>query len=325
MIDFDQWYIENKGKVIDPRNPYIIDHDINELLAEKNKGTERADTTNIREMDEHFRWKRSFVNCWTGIPNAGKSTFLMYMALVKSLVDDWKWCLWTPEMLDGKRSGNKVQITANSVINELIFMKTGRSVYKHYDVYHLPLISDEEYVDAYDWVIKHFFIVDLKNPDFNTVKTSFMNIWEDEHYDGMIIDPWKNIVLPGLKRSDLELAELFADIKMMALKTNTTVNIVAHPKSQSDMRSKDGGYRMATQFDLSGGAMWNNSMDGIYTYYRPYEVNDNGEMIQSGIAQFHNLKQRKPQIVAHTGMVDNIEFRYKTNRFYFNGRCPITG
>jgi len=60
-------------------------------------GFESATTTNIPELDVYWKWKRGEITLLSGIGNYGKSTFLKFIMLMKSIKEDWKWALFAPE------------------------------------------------------------------------------------------------------------------------------------------------------------------------------------------------------------------------------------
>lgn len=302
----------------------LILPDLATAIDEFDHGKPIGEAARISVVKENYSWKRGFVNCWTGWPNDGKSTFLMFMALMKSLVDGWKWCIWSPEMynayLDSKK---KMVISANDLIDELVFMKTGLTPYKHFKAnYGVNQMAKKDYVDAWHWINEHFVFVNVRDRKYNSLIDTFKFYHDQYNFNGFILDPWKNIDDTGESlRQDQFLKNAFAEIKQFSLESNSTFNIVAHPRSDKDPKNPDGSYKVCTQFSLSGGSEWNNGMDGIYTVARPFRHRNP----QDPRVAFYNLKQRKQQLVGKCGVYDKIEFNFETNRYYFDGYCPIDG
>ena len=296
--------------------------DIERSLHEFEVGKEIGSPSWISALDLTFSWKRGFQYCLTGHPNSGKTTFMFFLMILKSMRDGWKWLIWSPEMLDSFRQDGKVKISASDIYDELAFMYLGENVYRHYyQKYNFPMVSRELYQEALYWVKQHFFVIQPEDNKYQSLVDNYLYFYEKLGTDGICADPFKNLIMPDGDRYDNILHRVFADIKLITLDTNACWNWVAHPKADKNFRNTDGSYRIATQFDLAGGAAWNNSMDVITTYYRPWVHKD----YQDPLGEFHTLKVRKQQLLGRPGAYKHIEFQFKTNRFYFDGECPIDG
>jgi hypothetical protein len=100
------------------------------------------------------------------------------------------------------------------------------------------------------------------------------------------------------------------------------MNWIAHPKSGvSRVANKNGEDVLVpcNQYMLSGGAAWDNGMDGIYSIQRPNSLID----ITDPSVRFHNLKQRMQDLVAERGMIDDIIFDIKNRRYIFSDYSPL--
>lgn len=312
------------AKKIDPREDAIVPLDMGSQLNEFVNGKPTGENARIPVLHENFSWKKSFVNCWTGWPNDGKSTFFQFMMLTKSLVDGWKWCIWSPEMYNAiKDDKGKMRISASDIIDEIVFMLTGKNPYKHFEQkYGTKQMPSEEYIKACNWVQEHFIFIHPKDRKFSNLLDCFRYAHEIYNVQGFLVDPFKNIdhSEEGNGRFDLYLDKIFSETKEFALETNTCFNYIAHPRNE-DPRAADGSYKVCTQFMLAGGAAWNNNMDGIFSIARPYKHNN---PLDPRVA-FLTLKQRKQQLVGRAGIYSKIEFDFFTNRYYFDGKCPIDG
>lgn len=309
------------AQLIDIRDESLLEPDLAIMIKEFKEGKQIGEDGRVAALKDQFSWKRSFVNCWTGNPNAGKTTFQQFMAVVKSKYDGWKWCIWSREMINAYNDNGKIRISASDIYDEIIHMITGKNPYKHFTEMHgIEQMTIEEYMEALDWVEKHFYVIEPKDKSYESIIDTFMYLYEKKGFDGFIIDPFKNLKLPDGRTDDV-LHRVFDDFKECSLKTNTSVNIIAHPKSSNDNKNQDGSFKLVTQYELSGGAAWNNSMDGIFSVYRPFiHKNPNDKRMY-----LYHLKQRKKHLVGLTGVYKDIEFNWKTNRYYFDGYCPLDG
>lgn len=308
----DAIIIDDKSGVI-PNNEYV-------LMAEYHDGQQSGSPCMIEPMTKNFSWKKNFQNCWTGYPNDGKSTFVLFLMVIKSLVDGWKWCIWSPEMISSQRINGRIIVNANDLINEIVWMVTGLTPYKHIEEKYLDTkrIVLETYQEAYKWVFKHFVFLNPSDKTPEGLIEIFYILHDKYNFDGFLIDPFKNIKQNSNDRYDIWLESVFAQFKNMANDTYTSMNWVAHPKANVT-RVVNGVLQPCTQYMLSGGAAWDNSMDGIYSVFRPNTLSNPRD---TGV-EFMNLKQRKQELVAERGVVDSVNFNIRTRRYEFKGIDPI--
>lgn len=310
----------NQEFSVDPRfEESLITTDKSHALQVYDEGEKNGDFANVDLMENNFSWMRGFVNCWTGLPNFGKTTFFMFMALVQAKMAGWKWCIFSPEEIMSYKRGNVVHKTALDIQNNLIYMLTGKCTLKRYAHKHkIEYIDQFLYLDCLDWIDQYFKIIQPKEKTYKNLIDNFRYFHEYFGIDGFLIDPFKNLEGEGGGRTDVYLNKIFADCKDFALETHTSFNFIAHPRGGNYRNEDTGEFRFVTQYDLAGGAAWDQAMDGIYSYHRPQihaQFSPNVE--------WYNLKQRKQKLVGMTGMVDNIMFSRKQNRFFFDGVCPL--
>ena len=304
----------------------LLSPDHERMLWEFRNGKPIGSPCHIPQLSKIFSWKRGFQYCFTGNPNAGKTTFTLFLMLIKSMVDGWKWLIWTPEMLDSytyrELGKKKVKITATDVYDELIYMRLGKNIYKHYETrYGYKQCSEQEYAEGLEWVKKYFFVIQPEDNKYQSLIDNFQYFYETLGTDGFLADPFKNLIFEDNARADNILHRAFADVNLMAKDTDSVWIWIAHPKSMTRPIGEDSTPRVVSAFDLAGGAAWYNSMDFIGSYHRPnIHIKYSDPM-----GEFHSLKIRKQQLVGLPGSFENIEFLFRSNRFYFDGVCPVDG
>lgn len=300
-------------------NP-IISIELRSLLNEFENGKEVGESAGIEGvMSEKFTWKRGFQQCWTGWPNDGKTTFFMYMALIKGLLDGWHFCIWPPEMFSSEKVGDKIIRNPNDIVDELIYMLTGQCPYKHFHgLYGIPQMSKGLYNESVEIIKKYFTFIHPRDKTIDGIIEAFNIVHDKRPVDAFLVDPFKNI-RQDQGRSDLVLDEAFSKFNDFVIDTNSVMNWIAHPAKQQEVKDKDGAYKIVDQNMLLGGAAWDNGMDAIYSVYRPLRH----ESVNDPTVEFYALKKRKQQLTGRRGVVKDIEFNIKTNRFYFNDICPI--
>jgi len=314
-------FIQNKennqtGFNMDKRiNPDICEISENLLINEFDNGVQIADKCDIEPLKNVFSWKRGFQNCFTGYPNEGKTQFTLFLMTVKSLKSGWKWVFWSPEMKSASFHNGTVEVHYNDLVNDIIAICSGLTVYKHIaEKYKAPRITKETYLYWVKWVKEHFICLDPKNNHIDHIYDLLMNTYEKQGFDGILIDPFKNVGLDEGGRDDQKLDKLFYKFKDLAIRTNTVMNWIAHPKANVQ-REIDGEKQVCSQYMLLGGASWDNNMDGIYSVFRPNTILD----IKDTTVNFHNLKQRKQDLTTERGSFNEINFDVKTKRYTFEG------
>lgn len=314
---------ESTVKTIKNQNALVV-MDREDLLDEFTTGQATGENSQVPQMtgddgEPRFSWKRGFSNCWTGNPNDGKTTFFNQMALTKAVKDNWKFCLFTPEMVSSRRREGIVKINAHDIINELIHSLTGKVPYKHWK--NGEKLTADEYMEAAEKINQWFKVINPHDRDYKNIIDVFMYYYEKYGFDAFLVDPFKNVRYDLNTRTDLMLDRIFDDFGQLAIDTDAVMNFIAHPKSQEDVRNSDGTFKIIYPHMLLGGSSWWNNMDAIYSIYRPNKHIDSFDPW----VEFYNLKQRKQQLVARVGKIDSIKFEYYENRYYFSGVCPIDG
>jgi hypothetical protein len=311
--------------------PPILDIMINEWQ----NGAEIGESCRVAELEKYFSWKRGFINCWTGFGNNGKTQMFFFLALLQAVYDKKKVCIWSPEMMSSHRTWEevggkkkaKVRVSANDIYNELIWMMTGSTPYQHIsDRYKVPKIGMPEYMKAKEFIEEHFFVLYPKDRTHTGIINSFRQYYEMEGIDIFLADPFKAFKQSNDERTDLMLNEYFIEAKEFSIETHSSFNYIAHPKNLSDVREKGkngqkGAFKVVDQFMISGGAAWDNNMDGIYSIYRPERHLD----LSDPKVHFWNLKQRKQELVGSTGVCEGIVFDPVKRKYYFNNVCPMDG
>ena len=273
--------------------------------------TEIGKFCGINEISDIFSWKKGFSYLFTGSPNTGKSTIVLYLFLVMSIRFGYKWCVWSPEMIDSYAEQKSIIYHAKDLIYLLVWTLEGKTPYEYYSQKHgCEYLQDIS--SAYNWVIDHFKFIHVNDRTPAGLMEAFKEFNDKYNFDGFLIDPWKNVKQDITTRSDIWLEDCLHEFKRFSLETNTILTFVVHPKSLKDYKDADGNFRVITPFDLNGGAAWQNSMDVIISLRR---LENNTE--------WHTFKVRKQHLIGKRGTFENITFDMDKYRFYFNGNDPL--
>lgn len=273
-------------------------------------GKARGETTHCEEIDKLFTWKRGFLYCFTGWPQAGKSQAMLFLAMLKARFAGWKWLVYTPE------SGS-----ADEYFDELVHCLVGKST----DPTFRNQMSQAEYEDAIAFINQYFIFIDddeLEKQDIAPTPEALRDIGEYYHkhhgISGFIKDPWNSLALDMEIRDDKYLRNQLTAEKRLAIKLNIVNVILAHPKEFTGIYDPEKGLPMPKPRNLAGGAMWNNRCDVIGAFHRPYVHKDPRDT--NVIMATHKVKQQR--LVGSLGELDMV-FQPAENRYNINGRCPL--
>ncbi len=311
--------VENK-----PDNVFIEMNQSPRELIKIEDGT--SSPCHIPMISHMFSWKKHFSYLFSGGANVGKSTYTAYLMILKSLIDGWKWCIWTPEMEDAMLVGKKkVNYHMKDFINLLVWTLTSYTPFEYVSKKRdLHKLSDKEILTAYEFINDHFKFVHMYDRTPGGILEAFRTMSNRYDIDGFQIDPWKSVRQDMNKRDDLWLEDTLSLFKEFSFETDSLLMFIVHPKTLRDSKitsgDEAGEYRVITPYDLNGGAAWNNSMDVIVSL-RP---------IMKGRPYIHHLemytsKARKQHIFGVKDVYKEIYFNTKRYRYYFSNEiyCPI--
>ena len=113
-------------------------------------------------------------------------------------------------------------------------------------------------------------------------------------------------------RTDKYLETILSDFSKFAQVNKVYFIIVAHPTKMR--KGDDGNYPEPDVFDIADGAMWNNKMDNILVYHRPFKNDET----RTHICTFSSKKVRRQKIVGRPGTIQ-FELSRAHRRYLFNG------
>ena len=248
-------------------------------------------------MDDYFRWKKGELNLFVGYGNHGKTFFALQLMLTKSIWDDWKWAVFSPE-----------NYPANDFYDDIVEMYAGKW---------LRDMSEDEYTQACHFISEHiFYVYPEDGHDVHSINERFRYLVMKKGIDGVMIDPFNQLdhLQKAYQREDQYLSEIFKDLKRFALLNNICYNIISHPKNPT--YAQDKSLPIVDMYDIAGGAAWGNKMDQIISYYRPnFHIDKNDPQVKIYIQ-----KLKRKRTGGQLGDFDLV-LNWKKKR-YAN---PITG
>lgn len=266
------------------------------------RGFEKIMGIGVPELDYLFKPKRGEISLLTGIGNYGKTAWQKSQILSRIIMYGEKVATFSPE-----------DTPAEEYFHDFVEMLLGCEC----TPFNPNRPSGEVYEAAYDFVSKHIFYIsaEMLSPTPQYIKEKFLELIVQEKVDFCCIDPFNQMTndYKGFGgRTDKYLETLLSDFSRFAKKNDVYFWIVAHPKLME--RDKSGNYKCPDVFDVADGAMWNNKMDNINVYHRPFAQTDPN----NPLAEFHSKKIKKKS-VGRKGFI-LVEYLWERRRFFIEGK-----
>ena len=299
--------VDNIVKEDDGRTKDVIyGIDVKEqALSLYDNGYVKVSGINVPELDEKFKPKRGEITLLTGIGNYGKSSFKKWYQAMRIIMYQEKFGTFSPE-----------DNPPEEYYHDFVEIILGCDCTPNNP--NRPSKQTYEYV--YDFVCKHIFYVYPKDvtPTPEYIMEVFLELIVKEKIDGCDIDPFNQMTnnYSGFMGRDKYLEWVLTLFGRFSQINNVFFWIIAHPKLIE--KGKDGNYSCPDVFDVADGSMWNNKMDNILVYHRPFAQTDPN----NPTAEFHSKKIRRQKVVGKKGFI-LFEMLFKTRRYFFNGLDPL--
>lgn len=268
-------------------------------------GFAKVNGIGVSYIDNHFKPKRGEITLLTGIGNYGKSSWKRWYQVFRAVLYNEKFGTFSPE-----------DNPPEEYYHDLVEILLGCDC----SPYNPTRPSISVYEKAYDWICEHFFYVYPKDaaPTPTYIKEIFLELIVKENIDGCDIDPFNQLSnnyqsFPG---RDKYLEFVLSDFQRFAIINDVYFWIIAHPTKLS--KEQNGNYPCPDVFDINDGAMWNNKMDNILVYHRPFAQSSPLDPT----CEFHSKKIRRQKTVGKKGM-EVFEMKFDIRRFIFMGADPL--
>lgn len=301
-IDVKKEFVDEKGDNYRVEDVvYGIDVKDKALLINQN-GFDKVMGVGIKELDYIFKPKRGEITLLTGIGNYGKTAWQKSQLLSRIIMYGEKIATFSPE-----------DTPAEEYFHDYVEMLLGCEC----TPFNPNRPANDIYEAAYDYISKHIFYIsaEMLSPTPQYIKEKFLELIVQEKVDFCCIDPFNQMTndYKGFGgRTDKYLETLLADFSRFAKKNDVYFWVIAHPKLME--RDRSGNYKCPDVFDVNDGAMWNNKMDNITVYHRPFAQTDPS----SPVAEFHSKKIKKKS-VGRKGFI-MVEYIWDRRRFFIEGR-----
>lgn len=275
------------------------------------QGLGNGETTHWPCLNDYWTWLRKEITAITGYANQGKSRFIQSVMLIKAALSGWRFCVYVPE-------------NEEDFYVEMAEMLVGRTAnIKFRD----SRMEWEDLEKALHWLYAHFTV--LTAPEGATPQQLLDQVATlnkeardsgQRPFDGLLKDPWNQLVHDFQSREDLYLSQQFSVLKRFAIKEDMAVLVTAHPAGQ--VKSREGKLMVPDAYSISGGKMWANKFDNVMAVFRPdfpdpkvelwvHKIKKQGRVGRPGMLELNydvKLHRYFPEIGAAVHPLDNVSF-----------------
>lgn len=276
-------------------------------------GLKRGTHTGFENLYEKYSVKKGSMTFIIASPAVGKTAILYEMLINLAEFSDYKIAIFSPE------GGSPTDLYAEILWAYL------RKPFLMNDIVNA---SDKEVEEAYDFIGKHFYIIDSGLKDL-TAESFFRSVEDIEKedkvkIDAIVIDPIVELnINPESKRDDIALGSFLTRVRKFSSDKNIHTFIAIHTKAMQMLsKKKDDGttmlyYPQPTFFDTMGGMMWSRKGYMVMSLWRPPvelmhpEENRPYERNETII----EILKVKPKIMGRVGKV-SLYYDMMSSRFY---------
>lgn len=273
---------------------------IDEMLFDLENGKIKGTTTYIDEIDQFWTWRKGELNIFTAYANEGKSKMIRFLALIKSLEENWKFAFNSPE-----------DFPVKEMYDDIIHTLSGKTTDKFNEFN--ELITKEHYLQCYNMIKDKFFFSYIKPPNntFENAIKEFQKLHEEFGIDSFIFDPMmkfqKSKNCPDrVEEYSTYVVTLLSDF---ARSTNTSVHLIVHQLTPQREEGK-GNYRKPNMYSARGGGQIADGSDNVLILQRPEYATDK----KSTKVLFGSDKIKNQKLVGIPGETF-FEYNRKTNRY----------
>jgi hypothetical protein len=278
------------------------------LTSLRKEGVKKGAWTGFDSLFDKYSMKKGSTTYIYAGAHQGKSQFGFELMMNLAQYNGWKWAVYSPE------TGSPTEVFA-----ELLWVY----LRKPFLINDTMTATDEETEMAFEFINKHFYIIDSGLQDL-TIEGYYTAVEEIEEsqfieIDGCFIDPFTEIktdVSQGV-RDDIAIGQILTRVRKHSSDKNYHTIVTVHTKHQQAKYKNGVPYvDKPTMNDIAGGMQWSRKGMMIINVWRcPFGLEDgNGVPYEPNQVEITVVKA-KPKIVGKLGKI-TMYYDKLTNRYY---------
>lgn len=219
------------------------------------KGLQRGYTIGFENFDSLCSFERKRLCILTGIPSAGKSAWLNFLAVRMNILYDWKFAFFSPESMP-------IDYHVSTLIELITGKKFGEST--------LPQI---EYEAAKEYANDNFFFIYPESYTMGSILEKAKSLVRRKGIKALVIDPYNRVESEqDYRQSETQhISKVLDQLTNFAQQNDVLVFLMAHPTKMP--KNPDGKFQVPTLYDISGSANFYNKADFGISVHRDKEFN----------------------------------------------------
>lgn len=287
----------NKAYDFPIENVSIANEYLEEMLSDFDHGRERGKSTGFQSLDPHFSLYPGWLYMMNGYPNEGKTTVMLNIMAVSTILYGDKWGIYSPENYPVKNVIDTLaEIFLNNTSNPEI--KTRIKKYDYKDV-----ITEH--------IANHFFFV---NNDEGYTPNELLIVKEElikkKGITGFFADPWSALNHTDMERREDHYIAQCLNREIRLAKRYNIMNIISHhPPKPADVK---GVLKAPHPYQLSGGSMWWNKSDVIFAIHQVNRMDFSDNKVGFHVQKVKEVKLFGEKTNPEEPVV--FEYQHRTNR-----------
>jgi len=257
-------------------------------------GVEKGASVGYPSLDKYYTVKTGYWTVITGVPGAGKSSFVDQIIHNLTVVEGWRVAVCSPENqpLETHYS-HLIQLHSRKPFHDMPFRKG---------------VNQEDLDAGKQWAQDKIKMIMPDEKDFTieSVLTTATQAIKKYGVRALVIDPWNEFVHDHPDQTETEyISEAISRIRRFARKHDIHVFVVVHPRKIEKMPGKD--YPVVSPYDIAGSSTWWSKADSILSLWR-------SQLAPDGITDIH-IQKIKPKYAGMQGMVQ-LKHDYITGCYF---------
>lgn len=234
-----------------------------EIIQQYQHGLKKGRSTGYPVLDAHFTMRDGHFIVLNGYPGMGKTSFALNLAMLSTLMYDWKWGIYCPE-----------NYPVSDAYRMLIELYVGES----FDKTNKTHMNMHQMNKAIDFIDNHIYFVNqesyIKSYSPRELREIAAKMIKKYGINGFISDPW-NSLDHDMRGDNIDnyLQRELSDEQKFAANHRIIKVVNVHPPTP--IRQKENSYRPPTMFEITGGAIWAKKAYEMVCVHIPPKVDNN--------------------------------------------------
>lgn len=205
--------------------------------------------TGYHEFDEYFRFKKGNLVIVNGLDNTGKTTVIIWLAMISAVRHNWKWVLYSSE---------NSEVNIMNILIQFFCCKPIRQC------------TDNDIDEAHFFIEKYFIMIKAEELiTYKTLKNQIAKIHKYNNINGVLIDPYNSLDTTESTNTHEFNYAVVTDMKLWARNNDVSIYLNCHSVTGAARNVDADEYvKPPSKYDTEGGVKFANKADDFLTIHR---------------------------------------------------------